>query len=84
MERKFDEIENLYYRELHELQFEEIDDEEFLRRKEYLNVCINNLMSILSEEGRKAFLRYEEAESAVEAYLQFYNFKKGFEYEKDN
>ncbi len=74
------EFEELYYRKLQGFQLDKIEDEEFIERKEYLNECIENLMNVLTDEGKKAFLKYEEAESGVEAYMQFYNFKKGYEY----
>ncbi len=48
-----DEIEELYYRRLHGFQFDKIEDKEFWERKEHLDVCIKNLMEVLSEEGKK-------------------------------
>ncbi|MBE7046160.1 MAG: hypothetical protein E7396_01970 [Ruminococcaceae bacterium] len=74
------EMEELYYRKLHGFQLDKIEDDEFIERKKYLEECIENLMRALTDEGKKAFLKYEEAESSVEAYLQYYNFKKGYEY----
>ena len=89
MKRKFDEngipildeIEELYYRKLHGFQLDKIDDEEFIERKKCLDICLEKLMSVLTDEGKKAYLEYEAAEARVDTYMQYYNFKKGLEYQ---